>query len=239
MTTYLCRPTPAGPSFVDRSSDLVDHHSMGPKTAIPIIGRHADSPLFRAFRRARGPIAASAVTYVTFLLLGIALASSSWAFAVNQRDSVVNGAQTSPIQAEDRQGNHLTAALLDFGANAALGAIPTSIIGLTVVGPFPIAAYRGWVGGIVSIDSSHHSRLATPSGAIYYIVTIILQLIGYVLTTGAGVHVGLSAWKIRNDTSVPSHAGFRVPTSALRDAGYIYMVAVPVFLIGSLWEFFA
>lgn len=210
----------------------------GPKS-IPISGWRADSPWFRAFWRARGPIAASGVTYVTFLLLGIGLASSGWAFAVNQRDSVVRGAQTSPIQVEDRQGNHLAAALLDFGANTALGAIPISIIGLTVVGPFPIAAYRGWVGGIVSIDSSHHSRLATPSGAIYYIVTITLQLIGYVLTMGAGVHVGWSAWQIRHDDSVPSLAGYRIPTKALRDAGYIYIVAVPVFLIGSLWEFLA
>jgi hypothetical protein len=210
-----------------------------PREAIPITGWRADSPLFRAFRRARGPIAASAVTYVTFLLLGIALASSGWAFAVNQRDSIVNSAQTNPIQVDDRQGNHLMAALLDFGANTVLGAIPTSIIGFTVIGPFPIAAYRGWVGGIVSIDSSHHSRLATPSGATYYIVTIILQLIGYVLTMGAGVHVGWSAWKIRHDTSARSLAGVRIPSSALRDAGYIYIVAVPVFLIGSLWEFLA
>src|SRR6202162_2130587 len=209
-----------------------------PNEAIRITGWSAGSPLFLAFRRARGPIASSAVTYLTFLLLGIALASSGWAFAVNQRHSIVNGAQTSPIQVEDRQGNHLTAALLDFGANTALGAIPTSIIGLTVIGPFPIAAYRGWVGGIVSI-SSHHSRLATPSGATYYIVTIILQLIGYVLTMGAGVHVGWSAWKIRHDSSVRSLAGVRIPSSALRDAGYIYLVAVPVFLIGSLWEFLA
>jgi hypothetical protein len=150
------------------------------------------------------------VTYVTFLLLGIALASSGWAFAVNQRDSVVNGAQTNLITVEHRQGNHVMAALLDFGANTVLGAIPTSIIGLTVVGPFPIAAYRGWVGGIVSIDSSHNSRLATASGATYYIVTIILQLIGYVLTMGAGVHVGWSAWKI----------GMTLQSRSLLDSAY-------------------
>lgn len=197
------------------------------------------SRLFRAFRQARGPIAASAVTYGTFLLLGIALASAGWAYAVNQRDSVVNGAQTNPITAQHRQGHDLSAALLDFGANLSLGAIPTSITGITVIGPFPIAAYRGWVGGIVSIDSNHRSRLATPSGATYYIVTIVLQLIGYVLTMGAGVHVGLSAWKIRHDSSVRSFAGVRIPSTAIRDAGYIYLVAVPAFLVGSLWEFFA
>jgi hypothetical protein len=189
--------------------------------------------------RARWPIAASGATYLAFLLLGIALATSGWGPAVSQRDSIVKGAQTSPIQTQYGQGNRLTAALLDFGANAALGAIPTSIIGLTVIGPFPIAAYRGWVGGIVSIDSRHRSRLATPSGATYYVVTIILQLIGYVLTMGAGVHVGWTAWKIRNDSSIRSIAGIRIPWSALSDAGYLYVIAMPAFLIGSLWEFFA
>jgi hypothetical protein len=199
----------------------------------------ATSRLSRAFRRARWPLAASGATYVAFLLLGIALATSGWGPAVSQRDSIVKGAQTSPIQTQYGQGNRLTAALLDFGANAALGAIPTSIIGLTVIGPFPIAAYRGWVGGIVSIDSGHRSRLATPSGAAYYIVTIILQLIGYVLTMAAGIHVGWTAWKIRNDSSAPSIAGVRIPWSALSDAGYLYVIAMPAFLAGSLWEFFA
>src|SRR5256714_9482090 len=102
----------------------------GRDVAIPITDRRAHSQLFRAFRRARGPIAASAVTYVTFLLLGIALATSGWAWAVSQRDSIVRGAQTNPITVEHRQGHDLSAALLDFGANLGLGAIPTSIIGL-------------------------------------------------------------------------------------------------------------
>src|SRR5436190_22874767 len=111
--------------------------------ATPVAGWTADPPIFRAFRRARGPIAASAATYSTFLFLGIALASAGWSFAVNQRDSIVDDAQTNPINMQYRQGNNLTAALLDFGANLGLGAIPTSITGLSVIGPFPIAAYRG------------------------------------------------------------------------------------------------
>ena len=48
--------------------------------------------------------------------------------------------------------------------------------------------------------------------------------------------LGAWAWRL---PSYPGSAGYRIPTSALRDAGYIYMVAVPVFLIGSLWEFLA
>ncbi|HET7465311.1 MAG TPA: hypothetical protein VFL29_01480 [Candidatus Dormibacteraeota bacterium] len=192
-----------------------------------------------ALRRARGPILASAATYLLFVGLGIGLASAGWPVALEQRDAVVAGGQASPITIAYNHGDRLQAALLDFGSNLVLGAIPTSVTGLSVVGPFPIAAYRGWVGGVVSIDRNHVSRLASPSSAVYYLVTVVLQLIGYVLTMGAGVYVGLAAWRVRADRSLPSILGLRVPTLALKDAGYVYALAVPVFLAGSLWEFLA
>lgn len=199
--------------------------------------RRAEWAVFQAFRRARGPIVASAVAHLGFLLLGIVLATAGWGFAVNQRDALVNGAQTDRITVALARGDRLQAALLDFGSNV-LSAVPTSATGLIVVGPFPIAAYRGWVGGIVSIDGKHRSRLSTLPGATYYVVTIVLQLFGYVLTMGAGVHVGWSGWKVRHDTTVRSLGGLRLPLFALKDAAYIYSLAIPAFLVGSLWEFF-
>lgn len=180
---------------------------------------------------------ASGATYLTFVLLGIALATAGWPFAVSQRDSIVGGARSSPVTAAYHDGDRLRAALLDFGLNVGAGAIPTSVVGLSVVGPFPIAAYRGWVGGVVSIDSSHRSRLATPAGAVYYLVTLVLQLAGYVLTMAAGLRVGLSAWHERNDVTVRSFLSLRVPSAAWQDAGWLYAVAIPCFLLGSLWEF--
>ena len=170
---------------------------------------------------------------------GIILSSAGVPFAVEQRDAIVGSAGTSSIIQADNQGDHLRAALLDFGSNLFLGAVPTSVTGLSVIGPFPIAAYRGWVGGIVSIDGRHRSRLAVAGTAVYYIVTLVLQLGGFILTMAAGVHVGLAAWRARNDESLRSWAGFRLPPAALADAGYLYLSAVPIFLAGSLWEFFA
>lgn len=192
-----------------------------------------------ALRRTRGPLVASAVTYLAFVGAGIILASVAVPFAVSQRDAIVSGAGTSAVTQAENRGDHLRAALLDFGSNLFLGAVPTSITGLSVIGPFPIAAYRGWVGGIVSIDGRHKSRLADPGPAVYYVVTLVIQLTGYILTMAAGVHVGLAAWRARNDDSLRSWAGFRLPPAALADAGYLYLLAVPVFLVGSLWEFLA
>jgi hypothetical protein len=192
-----------------------------------------------SLRRARGPIVASAVTYLAFVGAGIILASAGVPFAVEQRDAIVGNAQTSSVIRTDNQGDHLHAALLDFGSNLFLGAVPTSITGLSVVGPFPIAAYRGWVGGIVSIDGRHQSRLANAGSAVYYVVTLGIQLSAFILTMAAGLHLGLAAWRARNDDSLRSWAGFRLPPAALVDAGYLYLLAVPIFLAGSLWEFFA
>ncbi|MGZ6300037.1 MAG: hypothetical protein ACXWMN_06055 [Candidatus Limnocylindria bacterium] len=179
------------------------------------------------------------MTYLVSVGAGIILASAGVPFAVGQRDAIVGGAGSSPITQAENQGDHLRAALLDFGSNLLLGAVPTSITGLSVIGPFPIAAYRGWVGGIVSIDGRHHSRLADAGPAVYYVVTLALQLIGFILTMAAGLHVGLAAWRARNDQSLRSWAGFRLPAAALADAGCLYLSAVPVFLAGSLWEFLA
>jgi hypothetical protein len=195
--------------------------------------------IWLALRRTRGPLVASAVTYLASVVIGIVLATAGVPFAVSQRDAIVGGAGTSSITQAENRGDHLRAALLDFGSNLFLGAVPTSITGLSVIGPFPIAAYRGWVGGIVSIDGRHKSRLADPGPAVYYIVTLVIQLTGFILTMAAGVHVGLSAWRARNDDSIRSWAGFRLPPAALADAGNLYLLAVPVFLIGSLWEFLA
>lgn len=37
-------------------------------------------------------------------------------------------------------------ALLDFASSLVVGAIPSTITGIGVIGPYPIAAYRGWIG---------------------------------------------------------------------------------------------
>lgn len=192
-----------------------------------------------ALRRARGSILASLATYAASVLLGIALATAGWPVAVAQRDAIVGGAQGGAVLQAYRHGDRVKAALLDFGSNLLLGAVPTSITGLAVVGPFPIAAYTGWVGGIVSIDAEQRSRLRDPNSALYYLVVIALQLLGFGLTMGAGVHAGLAAWGARNDESVRSWLGFRLPGWALADAGCLYLLAIPFFLAGSLWEFLA
>jgi Stage II sporulation protein M len=189
-----------------------------------------------ALRRARAPIAILALVSVSSLVVGGVLATSGNSFALEQRDAVVGAAQSSYITSAYNQGDRAKAALLDAAGNVEVALI-ASVTGLAVVGPLPIAAYRGWIGGIVSVDAQHRSRLAQPGAAFYYLVTVALQQIPFILTGGAGMYLGLVAWRRRNDVSVRPVLTLRIPGEALRDVGWIWALALPFFLAGSLFEF--
>jgi hypothetical protein len=189
-----------------------------------------------ALHRARVPIAVVAVASICPLVVGGVLATSGNSFALSERDRIVGAAQGSEINGAYKQDDRMRAALLDFRGNVE-AALLTSVTGLAIVGPVPIAAYRGWVGGIVSVDGQHVSRLSQPGPAFYYAVTVALQLIPYILTGGAGMYLGLVAWRRRNDASVRSRLTLRIPGEAIRDVGWIWALALPIFLAGSLFEF--
>jgi hypothetical protein len=144
-----------------------------------------------------------AIASVCPLVVGAILATTGNSFALGERDRIVSAAQGSEITAAYQQDERVRAALLDSGGNIE-AALVTSVTGLAVVGPAAIAAYRGWVGGLVSADARHVSRLGQSGTAFYYLVTVALQMIPYILTGGAGMYLGLVAWRRRNDASVRS-----------------------------------
>jgi hypothetical protein len=196
------------------------------------------SSIPQALRRARIPILTIALTYFFSLVVGAVLVHSGNKFSVNYRDKLVAKAlATDPASIALRKGENLKAALWDFSRNLVLGAVPSTLGGLGVLFPYPFVAFRGWVGGIVSIDSRHKSRLADPKEAFYYILTLILQLIPYSLAGGAGVALGLSYYRPK-----PFYLGkkwFGLSREAVLDVFRIYLVVIPLFLIASLWEFLA
>ncbi len=189
-----------------------------------------------ALRRARAPIVILAVVSVCSLVVGGVLATIGNSFALDQRDAIVGAAQSSDITSAYNQDDRVKAALLDTAGNVE-AALITSVTGLAVVVPVPIAAYRGWVGGIVSVDAQHRSRLDQPGPAFYYLVTVALQQIPFLLAGGAGMYLGLVAWRRRNDESVRPLLALRIPGEAIRDVGWIWALALPFFLAGSLFEF--
>jgi hypothetical protein len=191
--------------------------------------------LIAAIGRARIAILTIAMTYLLSVAVGIAMVGTGSTFALERRDAIVGAAGSSEILVADRGGEHVRAALLDFAANLLSGGVPDTVIGLSVVGVYPIVAYRGWVGGIVSVDARRQSRLADPGRALYYVVTLVLQLIPYSIAGGMGVYVGVGAWRAVRRPRADTWLG--LPKGRLRDAALAYTVIVPLFLLASLWEF--
>jgi hypothetical protein len=69
-------------------------------------------------------------------------------FALEARDNLIKTATASdPAALAFGRSNRLQAALIDFGGNLLLGAVPSTVAGLGVITPFPLVAYRGWIWG--------------------------------------------------------------------------------------------
>jgi hypothetical protein len=194
------------------------------------------NPLSLAMRHARHGIAIVAVTYVVSVLCGLVMVHAGNGFALGYRDSLVARAVAGdPAARANDRGAHGAAALIDFSRNLGLVAVPDTVGGLVLVLPVGLAAYRGWVGGIVSVDHAHRSRLIGLRTAAYYGVTLLLQLGGFTLAGGGGVHLGWALVKRRGPFVGP--AWFRLPQPALIDVAWLYVLIVPLLALGSAWEF--
>jgi hypothetical protein len=158
-------------------------------------------------------------------------------YALDYRDRLVDRSlQSNPASAAYVQGNNLQAALWDFGGNLVVGALPKTVSGISILLPYPMVIQQGWVGGIVSVRNDHTSRLSNPYSAVYYLLTLFLQLVPYSMAVGAGVNAGIAIFRAPSYYDGRKWFGF-LPVEALRDVGRIYLFVTPLFLIASLWEF--
>jgi hypothetical protein len=112
---------------------------------------------FRAIGRSRCSIFLVAGTYVVSILTGMVMVHAGNEFALRYRDQIVNQAlQQDPAAVALNRGDNTRAALWDFAGNLALGAVPKTISGFAIVFPYPMVAYQGWIGGIVSVRERSH-----------------------------------------------------------------------------------
>jgi hypothetical protein len=191
-----------------------------------------------ALRRARFCILTVAAIYVVSAISGILMVHAGNRLAISYRDRIVGRALAGDPAARALSGGHRArAAIIDFGRNLLLGALPQTISGLAIVPPYFIGAFRGWVGGIVSIDGNHRSRLASAPQRNYYLGVLILQMLPFSLTGGAGVHLGLSCYRKWRDSGLPRRWNLLMPRAALVDVAWIYALSVPLFLLASSVEF--
>jgi hypothetical protein len=195
--------------------------------------------LLSALARARAPILWIGSTYLLSVAVGAAMVHLDNSFALRYRDNLVGNAQRSTVGNAMNHGMPLRAALGDFAGNLILGAMPSTVMGLSVVMPFPWVAFRGWIGGIVSVDGQHISRLRDSRECIYYLGILLLQLIPYTLAGGTGVRLGLAFIFPKGPWGYPMvERWLGLPAEGVRDVGRIYLLIIPLFFIASLLEFF-
>jgi hypothetical protein len=187
-----------------------------------------------ALRDALRPALLLMLVYSIAVAAGAVLAHRGSSTALKARDSIVSHAvATNAASRAYHRGALVEAAAWDFGGNL-FAAITETVGGMAIVIPFGTAAYRGWVGGIVSVDGNHQSRLRDPRSAFYYLLTLLLQLIPYSLAGGTGIRMGLTYLRSR----APSEQRWlTIPKDALIDAVLVYTLVVPCFLLASAWEF--
>jgi len=156
-------------------------------------------------------------------------------FALSYRDKIVGNASTnSNVSINYKSGNKFKAAFIDFSENLFIGSIPQTFLGLGVIFPFFTTAYQGWIGGIVSIDSKHQSRLVKTRSALYYFIVLILQFIPYSLTIGSGLALGIATYNLNKGQKLLK---YKIDKSFLKDVLNIYSLAIPMFFVASCFEF--
>jgi hypothetical protein len=193
--------------------------------------------IIRAVRRSKKWILAIMLVYAVSITSGIAMVQVGNHFAVMYRNSIVaNASNSNPASVSLQSGNPTVGALWDFAENFGLGAVPSAIAGLSIFIPFPLTAYRGWIGGIVSIDRDRVSRFASLGSAFYYISVIIGQVVPYSLATGAGLNLGYAYLRPASYYK-DGRKVLGLPREAVLDLLRVFILVAPLFFVASMWEF--
>ena len=177
------------------------------------------------------------LTYIVSSCVGIFMAHAGNTFALAQRDRIVQRAVTSDkASIAHRLGNHGDAIVEDFAGNLFYAAIPQTVAGLGVILPYFSVAQQGWIGGIVSVDGTHRSRLTSIRATSYYFLVLLLHFAAFSLSIGAGVRCGVALY--RHNASVGwDLSRVRLPRESLVDIGCVYAVTVPLLIAASAFEF--
>lgn len=177
------------------------------------------------------------VTYVLAAAVGAVMAHSGNSVALGRRDAIVTRALAHDAASIAlRAGHRVRAAWIDAAANFGVAALPQTIAGATIVLPYVTVAYQGWVGGIVSVDRHHLSRLRTVRGAAYYFGVLLLQFLAFSLCIGGGIQCGIALYQQNRDVGWRL-SQYRLGTASLRDLLWVVGSSMPLFLLASMFEF--
>lgn len=175
-------------------------------------------------------------TYVVSAAVGAAMVHTGSRFALARRDAIVERAAGDRASIDYRAGHRTRAALADAAANFGLAALPQTIAGLTIVLPYFTVFHQGWVGGIVSVDGRHISRLRSARGGAYYLGVLLLQFLAFSFCIGGGIRCGVALYE-QNRQVGWRFRRYRLARAPLGDLLCVVGASVPLFLLASSFEF--
>ncbi len=115
-----------------------------------------------------------------------------------------------------------------FLFNLIFGALlSTTIPGLIFFLPILINIYRAWFVGVV-----FYGFTSSLVGGLIFLITLVFEFGGYILSSVAGIVIGLSIL-------FPGRYGRdrrEAIGTALREAGYIYIMVIIFLFLGAVWE---
>jgi len=187
-----------------------------------------------SLKRCRKWILVIFIIYNISCFTGILLVHKGNSFSLSYADKIVgNAVKNDQASVNYLSGNKFKAALIDFSSNV-YGSVIQTFMGLSIVVPYFSVAYQGWVGGIVSVDNNHQSRLKTFKSAAYYFIVLILQYIPYSLVIGSGLKLGVDTYRLNKKNKL---LHFKIDKPAARDVLNMYIMAIPLFFLASCFEF--
>jgi len=177
------------------------------------------------------------ITYCLTCFAGIIMVHTGNNFALSYRDKIVRKAiATDKASLNYLKRNNFSAALHDIKGNLLFGAIPQTLMGLSIVGPYFTVSKQGWIGGIVSVNSAHKSRFKNFKSTCYYFLVLLLQFTPYSLAIGAGIKFGIDSYN-HNKLHGWLLWKYKIQKGGLIDIGCIYLLVIPLFFIASCFEF--
>ena len=175
------------------------------------------------------------LVYIISCTIGSVMVHLNSSFALSIRDKIVEKAVSNDKAAINyNSGNNFKAAIIDFSGNLFLSSTVQTAMGIGIGIPYCTAFFQGWIGGIVTVDGNHKSRFSNWRSALYFLIVFILQTIAYSLCIGAGIKLGIETYKLNTNTPILK---YRLHKQSLKDIALIYILATPIFLVASLFEF--
>lgn len=185
-----------------------------------------------AVRKLKRLLLVMAIVHIVFFTIGYYTVPLGFYSTLEREKLVGNIMVQEPLKSVGQAvvfGDISTAILLTFFTNLGIGAfLTTTLTGIFFPIPILVSTYRCWLIGLLYYGIFKNLQLT-----VVAVGTLIFELGGYVLSSAAGVNIGLSLlfpsrYKLINR--------FKAFNEAWKDAGRVYPLIFVLLAVSAVWE---